>query len=323
MKYAFLLYDSRSGSTLLSSLLNTFAGVVVTQESGFIPLILENLQDEKTLTVEAVLKIIYSEIQFCEWGIPKTILRARLNELATLNYKNIFDTIISEYLKIRGESDPELIIIKGPRHDIHLQSLIHIFQNPFFINLIRDGRAVYNSKLSMVSVTGMKMSDNIFQACFDWKKKLRRLADKDVIILRFEDLVADTAGSVDLLLDSMSISKVARAVTGTQQDYDKLIGKKQKHLHTNVKKDPDKSITVKWKKSLTDEEIWLYEYICRKELLDNGYDLIGRNDVSRVDVLMLIVRHSLHWCWLKLRNLFYYSFVDKSLIKKLKGMRFE
>ncbi len=287
------------------------------------PLILENFESEKDLTVDEVIQTIYSEPQFCEWGVSREKLRACLGELESINYRSVFDTIISEYLKVRGEVSPELVVIKGPRLDIHLQSLISIYETPYFINLIRDGRAVYNSKLEMISVTGMKMSNNIFQASLDWKKKFRRLAGQPLITIRFEDLVVNTAEIVDQLFDAIRISDRGREITGDQQDYHKLIGKKQIHLHTNVKSAPDKSIAVKWKNSLSDEEIWVYEQICRKDLVENGYELVDKKNVSRSGVICLLVRHGAHWIWLKVRNIYYYTFVDRSLMQKIKGKRFE
>ncbi len=286
-------------------------------------LILENFEDEKALTVDEILQTVYSEPQFCEWGVSRESLRARLDDLESLSYRSVFDSIISGYLKVRGEISPELVVVKGPRLDIHLKSLISIYETPYFINLIRDGRAVYNSKLDMVSVTGMKMSNNIFQASLDWKKKFRRLADQPLITIRFEDLVVNTAQIIDQLFDVIGISTGGREITGGQQDYHKLIGKKQIHLHTNVKSAPDKSITVKWMNSLSDEEIWVYEQICRKDLVENGYELVSNKDVIRSSVLCLLVRHAAHWIWLKARNIFYYTFVDRSLIQKIKGKRFE
>lgn len=170
MKYAFLLYDSRSGSTLLSSLLNLFSGIVVTQESAFIPLVLENFSDETKLNADGLIDLLYSEPQFCDWNIDKDLLHEKLSGLGALNYQSVFDTIIDEYLRVREEAVPEILVVKGPRYEFHFNSLKSLYEQPFFINLIRDGRAVYNSKLNMVSVSGLKMSNNVFQSAFEWKK---------------------------------------------------------------------------------------------------------------------------------------------------------
>ncbi|WP_027722511.1 sulfotransferase [Maridesulfovibrio zosterae] len=323
MKYAFLLYDSRSGSTLLSSLLNLFSGIIVTQESAFIPLILENFCDEGQLNTDHIIDLIYSEPQFCDWNINKEMLREKLSSLPRLSYKSTFDVIIDEYLKVRGEEYPELIIVKGPRYEFHLNTFKSLYDDPLFINLIRDGRAVYNSKLNMVSVSGLKMSNNVFQSAFEWRKKLKGVADQPVINLRFEDLVADNQSVVSCLLDKLAISASGREISSTQEEFHKLIGNSQKHLHTNVNKAPDKSIAVKWRKNLSDAEVWIYEKMCGKLLVENGYDLYADSDTSAKEILSVAVRHAIHWCWLKVRNLFYYTFIDGSIIQKLKGKRFE
>lgn len=323
MRYAFLLYDSRSGSTLLSSLLNLFSGIVVTQESAFIPLVLENFSDENELSTDKVIDLLYSEPQFCDWNISKNILRSRLSALEELSYKTVFDTIIDEYLKVRGEGIPEFLLVKGPRYEFHFSALKSLYDQPVFINLLRDGRAVYNSKLNMVSVSGLKMSNNVFQSAFEWKKKLKGVADQSVITLKFEDLVNDSASVVDQLLDKLGVSASGREVSSSQEEFHKLIGKSQKHLHDNVKKVPDKSIAVKWKKHLSDGEIWLYEKMCGRELVENGYELCANLDTPMNKIVYVAVRDAVHWCWLKIRNIFYYTFIDGSILQKLKGKRFE
>ncbi len=323
MKYAFLLYDSRSGSTLLSSLLNLFSGVVVTQETAFMPLILENFTVEEKLNAEGIVDLLYSEPQFRDLNIDRNILLERLTSMGSLTYKNVFDVIVSEYLKVRGVPAPEVLVVKGPRYEFHIDTLIKMYDRPVFINLIRDGRAVYNSKLDMVSVSGLKMSNNIFQAAYEWKKKIRGIRGDSVFSLRFEDLVADSESAVCKILDSLDISAEGRDVSSSQEEFHKLIGGSQKHLHENVRRAPDRSIAVKWMNTLGPEEVWLYEKMCGKELMANGYKLYADPQTSRAAIAALIVKDALHWIWLKLRNIFYYTFVDRSILQKLKGKRFE
>ena len=323
MIYSFLLYDSRSGSTLLSSLLNCYAGIVVTQESHFISLILENYRDERAMTVDGLLDLIYSEPRFCEWNVERAKLDGRLTGLEQLTYRAVIDAVFAEYLAVRGEREPEVLLIKGARHDSHLSKLREIFVDVRFISLLRDGRAVLNSKLDMVSLTGMKMSNNVFQAAFDWKKMLRRLADQPMIRLRFEDLLANPEFEVSHLLDVLGVSDAGRERTSSQQDYYQLIGRKQKHLHKNVGKKPDRKIAVKWKDRLSPAQIQLYELICSRELLDNGYELCAPRDLPFKDSAKMILGQGLHWGWLKLRNIFYYTFIDRTIFRKLKEKRFE
>lgn len=323
MIHAFLIYDSRSGSTLLSTLLNRHAGVVVAQESLFISLVLENFRDEQSMTVDGVLDLFYSDPRFCEWNVERDILRSSLKGLGGLNYRAVFDAVFAEYLKVRGESYPEVLVIKGARYDFHLAMLRNIYPDSQFIFLLRDGRAVFNSKLDMVSVNGMKMSNNIFQAALDWKKMLSRMNEKTLIRLRFEDLLAAPKWEIARVLDALGVSVAGKEITSAQQDYYQLIGKKQKHLHTNVGRLPDRRIAVKWHERLSPSQIQLYELICARELIRNGYKLCAPGDVPFKDSVCLIVGQGAHWCWLKLRNLFYYTFIERSFFRKLQEKRFE
>lgn len=155
------------------------------------------------------------------------------------------------------------------------------------------------------------------------EEKLKGVAGQKVITIRFEDLVNDSSGVVEKLLDNLSVSAEGREVSSSQEDFHKLIGGSQKHLHDNVKKAPDKSIAVKWKKYLRDGEVWLYEKMCGQELVQNGYKLHADPDTSYSEIIYVAARDLVHWFWLKVRNLFYYTFVDGSILQKLKGKRFE
>ncbi|WP_320175170.1 sulfotransferase [Maridesulfovibrio sp.] len=323
MIHAFILYDSRSGSTLLSSLLNQYAGVVVGQESHFISLVLENYRDEKLLTVDGVLELLYSEPRFVEWNVDREQLRSRLTGLGDLSYRAVFDAVFKEYLEVRGERLPEVLVIKGARHDFHMAKLKTIYSDARFVFLLRDGRAVFNSKLDMVSLTGMKMSNNVFQAAFDWKNMIQRVAGESVIRLRFEDLLAAPEREVVRILDEFGVSPEGKKVVASQQDYSQLIGNRQKHLHQNVGKAPDRAIAEKWKERLSPAQIQLYELICAQELLQSGYKLCASGNVPFMDSVRVIVGQGGHWLWLKLRNVFYYTFIERSLLRKLREKRFE
>lgn len=323
MRHAFLLHDNRSGSTLLSSLLNTRQGVVVTQESGFMPFVLENFQDESALEVEKLLEVVYAEPQFREWNMDRDQLAQRLSALPGLTYRAVFDAILDEYLKVRGEEPPEVLVVKGPRFHYHLDRLAKIYPDPQIIFLVRDGRAVYNSKRDMVSVSGMKMSGNIFHAALDWKKKIALVAGQAAVIVRFEDLVTHPEEQMEKILDVLEVSPPGRETVRTQADFHKLIGKSQKHLHSNVQKAPDQNIAVKWKKNLSPAQVYVYERICRAELKRFGYELRAQDRPPAMGVVRLVVGSALHWCWQKARNLFYFTFIDRSLRRRLNSKRFE
>ena len=89
----FLIYDSRSGSTLVSALLNQYRGVSVSHETGFIPIVLEHdveIADAETL--KELLTKIQNEVQYRELNLNQSeIDKKLLSESFPLSKKKIID----------------------------------------------------------------------------------------------------------------------------------------------------------------------------------------------------------------------------------------
>ena len=330
MNKCFLLYDSRSGSTLLSALLNRYRGVSVSHETGFVPVVLEHdveITDEKKLY--SLLVKIQNEVQYRELNINhKEVENLLLSESFPIAKSTIIDVILDYYF-INRDRDATVYIIKSPRLFHHLSTLMRIYPNVCFIHIIRDGRAVFNSKKSMVSINGIKTQSNLIKAAFDWKKKIdksKALGDK-VFELRYEDLLHTPENVMNDVLNYLEVKGAGRELTKEQGDYSSKIGDKQKHLHANLNKRPDISHANKWKKSLISADIILYESLAGDCLKSRGYQLIN-DDVSMMSILkprifIRVLYYLLHQFILYMRNLWWHAFVDKSLTAKIKSKLFE
>lgn len=257
-KIGFILYDSRSGSTLLSALLNQFRGVDVSQESGFIPIIMEFpevVSDESMLN--KLFDRLYGEIQFQELGLDRMALKQSLEQIEyPLDKKSIIDTILNFYFSIR-QANNSFWLIKSPRMFYHAKNVLKLYPNAKFIHLIRDGRAVYNSKRTMRSVYGRLAQNNLLKAAHDWKKRINmaRRLKRNIIEIKYEDLVEQQGMIMQKVLDFLNIPEEGRNITKDQSQYAEIIGGKQKHLHKNVNSAPKKEIINKWKAELSREDI--------------------------------------------------------------------
>ena len=67
MKLFFMLYSNRSGSTLLSSILNKIEDISVSIESTFVSLLIESKIFESKPSVSKVMKIINKDPKLKEW----------------------------------------------------------------------------------------------------------------------------------------------------------------------------------------------------------------------------------------------------------------
>lgn len=265
------MYDSRSGSTLMASLLNRFDGIVVTLESAFVSRILELNNNMIINNSDKLISYLCEELQFCELGLDMKKLKTEF-DMKNLSKKNIIEKILMNYICSHQFSNPEYLIVKHPPYE-NLDLVIKMFPKVKFIQILRDGRAVYNSKKKTKSLSGKMMNENIIISALDWRIKESILNKyKNIsITIKFENLVKETKSTLNEILIFLKISESGKIITKEQSDYYISIGEEQKKIHNNVKNKPDIKIIEQWKTELNIKEINLFNYINKKILNKHGY----------------------------------------------------
>ena len=327
---AFLLYDSRSGSTLLSSLLNQFSGVSVSHESGFVSSIIEyNKALNYPSDIDSLFDELEREVQFQELRLDcDSIKSCFLENEFPISKQFIISTILEIYFAKR---DPDAVcwVFKGPRLYFHVHRILRLFPNAKFIHLLRDGRAVFNSKKTARSVHGRFTENNLLKAASDWKKKINlvRSIQDHYFEIQFENLVDDSETTLHRLLDYLNISAEYRIITKKQTEFASRIGESQKHLHENVSSPPQRSIVNRWRISLPKSEILLYELIVGNCLKSKGYEVVfaGSKTSVRIKYLALIkaVYYTIHYVYKLVSNVLWSIFVNRSFIKKCRAKIYE
>lgn len=274
----FFLYDSRSGSTLCSALLNRYAGVCVSLESAFVSKIIEYPKPVRSSRdVDGLLKHLQQEVQFTELDLDLRDIREQLLRLDfPLSKKTAAETILKTYFERR---DPQAGVWLVKHHPYrYIRQLAEMFQGVKFLHIVRDGRAVFASKKSSRSINGEPMEDNLLRAALRWRERLLVLQHFPKIIyeFRYEDLIASPDATLENILDFLEVPPSGRQITKSQKDYSASIGEKQKHLHVNVQRAPDAKINEKWKTALDPTDIYLYEAINADLLASRGYPVLER-----------------------------------------------
>ena len=271
-KLIFILYDSRSGSTLLASLLNRYRGIDVTLESAFVSRIMEINTKSTLQNVNKLIDYLYDEVQFVELNINKQELTSELLSIKDrLTKKSIIEKIVNIYFKDKASSS-KYWVIKHPPYN-YIEELISMFPEVGFLQIIRDGRAVFNSKKRSKSIEGNYMESNPIISALDWRLKIKKSNSfqNHVTTIRFEDLIENTETCLSNYLDNLELNDIDKEETKLQKDYFLKIGNAQKDIHQNVDKKPTVSNIDKWRKELTKKDILVYNFVNRKVLLENGY----------------------------------------------------
>lgn len=323
LSLSFLLYDSRSGSTLFASLLNRYRDVAVSHESAFVSNILEYhmpLDTQKDLA--RLVEFLARETQFRELELDADALLSRLAGLPEpFARKDIIREIIGFYFQGKDPHATHLVIKHPPYY--YIRTLLTMFPETRFIQLVRDGRAVFNSKRQSRSLNGFSMGSNLFHEAFNWRKCLRlsTAAGGNLLEIRYEDLMQSPEGVLERVLDFLDVPREGRIMTKSQADYYVRIGQAQKHLHKNVSRGVDGSIAHKWKRQLEPVDIYLYERLAGPMLRKYGYELTSaamKQDLRfKVRVAGRFLYYTVHYLTVKVRNTLYWAFAERSLFRRV------
>lgn len=279
-KLIFILYDSRSGSTLLASLLNRFRGIDVALESAFVSRIMEINSQRILQDINKLVDYLYQEVQFVELNINRQELTDELLCFkGELTKKYIIEKIVNIYFKDKG-SDSKYWVIKHPPYN-YIEELILMFPEVKFLQILRDGRAVFNSKKRSKSIGGNYMESNPIISAIDWRLKIKKSNSfpDHVTTIRYKDLIENTESCLSKYLDSLELDAVDKEQTKLQKNYFFNIGDNQKEIHKNVGQTPKAGNIDKWKKELTEREILVYNFVNKKVLKNNGYDIESKSNI--------------------------------------------
>jgi len=319
----FLLYDGRSGSTLLAATLNRYRGICVSRESSFVSRIYSYPKQIRNIAqIPKFVSYLFKELQFKELGLSKNEVTSAINKLPVpYTRETLIKSIIDLYFDKFGKSTKAWIIKHPPFK--YLDRLYKIDHNIKFIHIYRDGRAVFNSKKQTILPDGRLMQSNLIKAARDWKKLndiYFNIDLKNVIHIKYEDFVKNSGKMTQTILNWLNLDESETSISRSNQDYYRNIGNKQKKLHNNVKSAINPKIAGKWKQQLIDYQINAYEMLNKDQLQSYGYQLLFREDKSFSLIIkstIYIIYSLIGYYLLKVPALIRAIFKNKNLLELL------
>ncbi|MFT4680791.1 MAG: hypothetical protein ACI9YU_000623 [Flavobacteriales bacterium] len=266
MDFGFLLYDSRSGSTLLSALLNQYEGIHVSHEIKYVTQILDYPTEiESADDLEELLDHLFAFVQMKEAGIDRSALRKSLQ--APMDKRALIEEVIGFHF--RNHSNEFCLIKHAPIR--YMDRLKELFPELKYVHIVRDIRGVHASKKKTISTYGRPMSTNVIKSARYWNQKMQRIlmAKAPVHHVRYEDLLTDEEKTLNEVLALLGFNAPVRS--GSVSDYSERIGGSQSSLHSNLAKGVLTSKAESWKKELTPNEIRSLERDCETMLGKWGY----------------------------------------------------
>ncbi|MDZ7720694.1 MAG: sulfotransferase [Balneolaceae bacterium] len=259
----FIMGTSRSGSTLLQSMLSSHSELIVPPETHFFHSY-QHLRDEYNRTTE---KSSFRDGLVDFWYDHKTRIRdldlQKEDVLQLANNLNLtapLDLFILQLTMYRIQRDKPILGEKTPRHMLHIPEILAAFPDAKIISLFRDPRAKAYSEIK--TKFG---SPSVFVSAKRWRKYVqvhqrfeKELSDEQYMMLRYTDLISDVEGVLQKICAFLGVSFQEQMLNYYNRD-EKGFADGENSWKKQTLKPIQKNKNKEWKSALTDWQIVLIE----------------------------------------------------------------
>ena len=293
IKLHFILCTERTGSSLLSLMLNLNSKILSSSEEPFALYFHKKYKDKTFWSKEDISKYveefyILAEKNTALYFSERHVFEENLiRHIAILNWSRLVKLTYLHFIDIKDKSNIEVIVDKQIKYFFHLNTLIKIFPEARFIILVRDVRD------NIVSKKNRQLNWNqhpLFLASL-WKdtyQQLHVLKPSSYIVIRYEDNMANTQDYLKKICDWINVP-FEQGMIETEGKYLELIEAKKDRLdpkfvehllkfHSGLSRPSSTDKIEQYKKNLSQKEIEFIESICKNELTHFGYKLTTKDN---------------------------------------------
>jgi len=274
----FVLGVSRSGTTLLRVILDRSPGIAIPDETFFIPQLAH--RHSSPVDPAEFLDDIRRLPRLAAWDVPAEDFAARLRP--GMSVGEALAAVFSAYAAKRGKprwGD------KTPMYMRHLGLIEKLFPDAQYVHLIRDGRDAALAFLDMpdgvVTRTWAHPRSPAGFAC-EWRTEVRRarelrrrLGSSRYVEVRYEDLVADTAGVVRSICEFADLPFEPGML-----EYAAAVDVSAKPHHQRLLQPPTRGVRD-WRAQMSRDDALAFEAIAGDLLTELGYELLVADSARR------------------------------------------
>ncbi len=285
-KLAFLVFRSRSGSTLFGDRLGRHPEVIVAPETNALPRLTEYFKniptDQNKINYNKIVDFLYAEKKLQEWEISKQILIDLLCNYKPNSCWKVFYYLCKLYRDIVKKNAKIFVVKKDGWYSNNAKQLLSVYNDSKIIWMVRDPRATYNSASKAIySRTGQAMDKNVFRNSYLWRKyinkmiSMRKESSDKMIEIYYEKFLSNPEENLSLcwkFLDTRILNKDERKKIMKKHSSSQLIKQSTEHLHKDVTNEIILDNMHKWKNQLPSWKIHLINFICKKQMMETGYN---------------------------------------------------
>lgn len=266
--FLFIVGRGRSGTTLLRAMFDSHPDMAIPPESHFIVPLGQHGRYQRPTGFDSELFLSHLRpTGVRRWGLPEDLIRSALGSSEPATYPEAVRVVFACYAAHHGK---RRYGDKTPVNVRNIAPLAEMFREARFIHIVRDGRDVTQSILSVdwgvqtVAESAVYWKLSVEQARRDGEK----LGPSRYREVRYEDLVKDPDSTLralcdfaDLLFDPLMLRYYERA--------DEVRKGTNIVSHRNIERPPTK--TRDWRQEMQPGDIALFEALAGDTIADFGY----------------------------------------------------
>ncbi len=270
----FIVGSGRSGTTLLRAILATHSRLTIPPETWYLNRLTDLLAVERALTAEEVDRVTRTMIGHYRWPDLEVQADEFRREVAGLKNPHLRDIVELVYRKHLRRDGKVRWGDKTPGYIELVPKLAQLFAGAQFIHFIRDGRDVAKS-FQAKSWYGDRLHDNAREwiDAMDCSERWSNSeVSKQILQVRYEDLVLDTEGTVRRICSFLG-EQFEPGMLAWPGTVDQLVPGREAHIHEKLKRKPGMADIYRWKREMTLREILVCEAFMGRHLKAHGYEL--------------------------------------------------
>lgn len=232
----FILCTERTGSTLLSLMLNANNTVLSPSEEPFAIFFSKKYRNKTSWTEEELRVYVNEFFLMAEKSLalyfttPGKFLESLLPYKEKLTYERLVKLTYLQFLEPKPKEEIEIIIDKQIKYFFYLPLLCELFPSAKFVILVRDVRDNIISK----SKRGLNSSSNAMFLSALWQYTYSNIAflktkKKEFIVVKYEDLVRDPETVMQKICGFFGI-KFSRQMIETEGYYEMFLSARKQHV---------------------------------------------------------------------------------------------
>jgi hypothetical protein len=269
--FPFIVGCGRSGTTLLRSMFDTHPKMAIPGESGFLLRRRKRYETRAGFAANVLLHDLSNHPRFRLWGLSHAEVAEALREPPVGGYADAVRRLYALYARSRGKVR---YADKTPAYVLHMPLLARLFPEARFVHLIRDGRDV---ALSYMSIPEWG-PDDLAECALYWRRRVRTgrkdgasLGPERYREVRYEELVDDPENVLRSLCPFLDLAYDEGMLRYHQRAAEALELELQPHRHQGLRLPPRKGLRD-WSREMPDSDVAVFEALCGDELSELGYE---------------------------------------------------